>query len=67
MGGHSQLMVAMINIILLIHLSHGSSVSGAQALEHLQLEKVTKGISSLLDLDILLALKSLLEYSTLDP
>lgn len=60
-------MIAMINIILLIHPSHGPSVFGAQALEQLELEKVTKGISSLLDIDIFLAPKSLLEYSTLDP
>lgn len=37
-GGLSQLMGAMIDVILLIHPSHGPSVFGAQALEHWELK-----------------------------
>ena len=48
----------MINIILLIDHFHGPSVFGAQVLEYLELEKVTKGTLSLLDIEIVLEPKS---------
>lgn len=44
----------MINKLCLIHPSHSSPGFGVQALEHLELEKVTKEILSLLDIELLL-------------
>lgn len=56
--GLSQSIVAMINIMCLTHHFHGPSVFGAQVLEYLELEKVTKWTLSLPDIEIVLDAKS---------